>query len=818
MKCACKVLLICAAVPGLGHPAEETPPIGFDALLGFDALPLLADWPAYQDSSYHRQDINQDAGNFLRVESDGGQVLTDTDGPGVIYRLWSTGVVGTQMSGNTRLRFYFDGEEKPRLDLSIPELFGDKGSRWPFVPPLAVTFESGVGGGEGPCNLSYVPIPFARHLKIVGKNIMFYHVDYHRLPAGTKLESFSLELAEKNRAALEKAAAVLEAIPARPGGKPQTEKEFKDIVLPPGEARSIGVVGEGAIESIRVKPAEPSGKVLRGLVLEAAFEDEANVCVRVPVGDFFGSGCGDRRFKSLPAGMTDDGYYAYWPMPFRKLASVTLRNETKAPVKIERWSMGWSIRPQPSNAGYFHARYMENPDIPMREDYRILEVGSRGKFVGTNVTMQNARGAQGIFFLEGDEKIYVDGEKWPSRWLGTGTEDYFNGAYFWNAPGKAAMARPYGGLTFLDWGIGRVCAYRWHIPDFVSFTKSIRVDLEHGGVSDWPSHYMSVAYYYLEKPESQPALPYLADRLPRTPLPPAPRFLCCELAGTPEIAGRPMEKRTFHDLEAEYESGDTALLGKGREGDQVKIPLGVPGDEDFNMVLFLVGGPEFGDAAISIDGKAIGEARAGRPAFTPWTMTELGPLRLGGGKHDLVLGLKGLEGKAGAEIPVGLVAVQLKPHSRPVDRWSLVGNWPCPKERGWEKVWGPEESQDLSAVYKLPEGKEVRWREHTGEYVGLSGGDWVVAYGLSYILSPDDRSVACFIGKDDGLKVWVNGEAVFDQNTWSHGWPDQFFCTMKLRAGWNKVLVKCANQGGAWAFCLRPGDPDKKLKYARSPE
>ena len=75
------------------------------------------------------------------------------------------------------------------------------GSRWPFVPPLSVTFESGLGGGEGPCNLCYVPIPFAKHLKVTGRNIMFYHVDYHRLPAGTPVESFSLDLAERHRAA-----------------------------------------------------------------------------------------------------------------------------------------------------------------------------------------------------------------------------------------------------------------------------------------------------------------------------------------------------------------------------------------------------------------------------------------------------------------------------------------------------------------------------------------------------------------------------------------------------------------------------------------
>src|SRR5512140_2863660 len=176
------VMLLLGSTAAWCQP-PAAPPTGFEALLGFDALPLLADWPAYQDSSYSRQNKNQDAGNFLRVEPDGEQVLVDTDGPGVVYRLWSTGVVGMQMSEKCRLRFWFDGEAKPRLDLSIAEIFGAKGSRWPFVPPLSVTFESGVGGGEGPCNLSYVPIPFAKHLKITGRHIMFYHVDYHRLPA-----------------------------------------------------------------------------------------------------------------------------------------------------------------------------------------------------------------------------------------------------------------------------------------------------------------------------------------------------------------------------------------------------------------------------------------------------------------------------------------------------------------------------------------------------------------------------------------------------------------------------------------------------------
>jgi hypothetical protein len=800
--------------------AEELPPISFDALLGFDKLPLLADWPAYQDSSFSREDVNADAGNFLRVESNGDQVLTDTDGPGVIYRLWSTGVVGMQMSKECRLRFYFDWESEPRLDLSMSELFGDKGSRWPFVPPLSVTFESGVGGGEGPCNLSYVPIPFAKHLKIVGRNVMFYHVNYHKLPEGTPVESFSLELAEKHRAAIDGGAALWNQIPERPGAR-QFDKvqELKDIVLEPGAERKVEIRGEGWVGTIQLKLAEPSPRNLRGVVLEAAFEEEETVCVRVPIGDFFGSGCGDKRFKSLPAGMTDEGYYAHWPMPFRKEAILVLRNETRAPVKVERWMVGWFLGPQPSSAGYFHARYVENHDIPKDEDYHILEVAGRGKLVGANVTMQNARGAQGIFFLEGDEKIYVDGERYPSRWLGTGTEDYFNGAYFWNAPGKAAMARPLGGLTFLDWGIGRVCAYRWHIPDFVSFKKSLRLDLEHGGESEWPSHYMSVAYYYLEKPSAQPALPSLAARLPRTPLPPAPGYLCCELLEVKAGAGE-VRKRTFPELDPEYESTDTLTWWHGRAGAETKVLLDVPGEDAFKVVLFLSGGPDHGALQVALDSKPLGEVNARRPSFTPWFPSEFGPVRLTGGRHELGLKLTLAAGAGGGEgdLAAGLVAVQLKPGSRFIDQWSIIGNWPCPKDGGWEVVNEPEKSQDLSAAYRLPSGAEVRWREHEGDYVGLSGGDWVVAYGLTYIFSPGERQAGFFIAKDDGLKLWLNDEVIFDQYTWSHGTPDHFSARGRLKKGWNKLLVKCANHGGAWAFAVRPGDPDKTLKFARSPQ
>ena len=814
-------LVGCTAVGSAQDPA--TPRIGFEALLALDELPLLVDWPAFQDSSYSRENKNQDAGNFIRVEPNGEQVLMDAEGPGVVFRLWSTGVVGTQMSDKCRLRFWFDGEPQPRLDLSVAELFGGKGSQWPFVPPLSATFESGVGNGEGPCNLCYVPLPFSKHLKITGRNVMFYHVDYHRLPPGTPVESFTLAEAQKHRASLEKAAAQWSAIPARPGLANGETNGLRTFTLLPGKSRAIEFKSGGVLRELAAKLDHPSARMLRGLVLEAAFEDPKNVCVRAPLGDFFGTGAGEHLFKSLCCGMTERGYYAYWPMPFRKTAWVRVRNEAAEPIKFEFLRVVRGRELPPANAGYFHARYMETADIPMREDYHILSVQGRGKLVGCNVTMQNARKAQGIFFLEGDEKIYVDGEKWPSRWLGTGTEDYFNGAYFWNHDNKAAMARPLGGLTFLDWGIGRVCAYRWHFPDCVNFTRDLKLDLEHGGESDWPAHYSSVAYYYLGQPAAQPPLPSLAERLPRTALSPAPMFLCCELTGPVMLREKPLPKVSFHQLEPEFESDDGAFVASAKPGESLQARIDVPGEDEFKPVLVLCGGPGFASVRASIDGQVLGEVSAHRPEFTPWFETGLAPVRLARGTHRLSLEMlpdtadQSSARKRGAA-SVGLVALQLRPQSAFIDQWSVIGNWPCPKEGGWEKAWPPETNQDLNASYPLPNGQDTRWQQSQGGTVGLRGGDWLVAYGLSYLWSPDTRTVPLFIGKDDGLKIWVNEESVFDQNTWSHAVPDQFVAQAKLQAGWNKVLVKCANWNGGWAFMVRPGDPDHKLRFSRQPQ
>jgi hypothetical protein len=68
-------------------------------------------------------------------------------------------------------------------------------------------------------------------------------------------------------------------------------------------------------------------KILRELVLQIYWDGEKDPSVCVPLGDFFGTAPGVNKYKSLPLGMTDEGLYSYWYMPFAESAVVKVTND-----------------------------------------------------------------------------------------------------------------------------------------------------------------------------------------------------------------------------------------------------------------------------------------------------------------------------------------------------------------------------------------------------------------------------------------------------------------------------------------------------------
>jgi len=578
-------------------------------------------------------------------------------------------------------------------------------------------------------------------------------------------------------------------------------------------------------------------------VLQIQYDGSTANSVNVPVGDFFGAMAADLRYRSLPMGTTDDGNYCYFPLPYRQKIRIAVHNDTGGAARLFRSVSVEKVAVLPSSAGYFHAAYHQDKNPAMGKDYTILDVsGGRGKFVGCHLFMQGSIGTESISFLEGDEAIYVDDETtWPSRWVGTGTEDYFNGSYYWNGIQREDMDQSYGGITIRHDAMRRVCAYRWHITDFISFKRRIKVDIQHGPVSNFPSDYASVGYWYMDKPVAAPTLPTLAERVPRSELV-APVMMGCRFEGTFTSDGSPVEVRHLRTVDPEYW---TDVMPEGlapkrmqifcpakKIGETITGTLFVPGEDRYKMQIFLTVGPSYGKVLVIIDDRHyLGTLNAYNETFLPAKGFDVGTYHLTGGEHTLKFIMQGRYEMATA-MDFGLVAVHCSPTIAPtIRKWLVIGPWPCPEKGGWETVNPPEREQDPNAVYDVTvqrQGKPVEIKAKWHPIVLPPGGgvpshtyfgwdSWQCCYGLTYIWSPREQTAGAFIAKDDGIAMWVNDTQVLDNNTWSHYLGDQFIAACPLKQGWNKMLVKNCNWHGAWAFAIRLTDPKGELKFSNEP-
>src|SRR5690349_9419084 len=148
-----------------------------------------------QVSSYDRTGGNDDGFSgkysFIRQEP-AGLVIADLKGPGVVNRIW------TPTPTADTIKFYFDGERKPRIALPFIDLF--TGKQFPFLAPL-----SGNDAGGYYC---YLPIPYERSLKIIytGKTMRFHQTQFRTLRKEDNVKSFSFEMVRSHNDVLENVA------------------------------------------------------------------------------------------------------------------------------------------------------------------------------------------------------------------------------------------------------------------------------------------------------------------------------------------------------------------------------------------------------------------------------------------------------------------------------------------------------------------------------------------------------------------------------------------------------------------------------------
>lgn len=252
----------------------------------------------------------------------------------------------------------------------------------------------------------------------------------------------------------------------------------------------------------------------RSLVLRMFWEGEDAPSVEVPLGDFFCNGwCRPANVNSLPVAVNPrGGMNSYWPMPFRSRAKITLQNLAEEPVTVY-FQITYEQAPIPENAATFHALWRRsNP--PKGALHTILDgVSGKGQYVGTYLAYQPANNG---WWGEGETKFYLDGDTRFPTICGTGTEDYFGGAWNWEQP-----EGEYGTYSTAFLGMHQIIRsdglyavgqrfgmYRWHVMDPIRFERELRVTIQCLG---WRSggRYLpltgdmaTVAYWYQAEPHA----------------------------------------------------------------------------------------------------------------------------------------------------------------------------------------------------------------------------------------------------------------------------------------------------------------------------
>jgi Protein of unknown function (DUF2961) len=251
-----------------------------------------------------------------------------------------------------------------------------------------------------------------------------------------------------------------------------------------GETTTLAdIVGPGAIQHfwMTVHPTH-----WRQLVLRCYWDDEQSPSVEVPLGDFFCNGWGVRcNVNSLPIAVNPaGGMNSYWEMPFRDHARITIENLSPDPVSGFFYQIDYALTEVGADRAYFHAQWRRSNPLPSQEVHTLLDdVRGKGQYVGTYI----AWGANNTgWWGEGEIKFYLDGDAPGATICGTGTEDYFGGAWGFEQPEGAygVYSTPFLGMPQVIVPDGffksqqRFGLYRWHVMDPIRFHEDLRVTIQ----------------------------------------------------------------------------------------------------------------------------------------------------------------------------------------------------------------------------------------------------------------------------------------------------------------------------------------------------
>jgi hypothetical protein len=494
--------------------SQET--ITYDKLLeemvNFDRLASKPDhsYKSIQFSSYDRRSISPNKEGWF-ANSDGfgrepipgfEQILKEPDEngigeylicdvkkPGAILRLWTA-----RINGNVRV--YLDEMESPFYEGSAEDFF--------WRTPEVLVGEKIQETLLRQFDAVYFPIPFSKRLRIewIGNlnELHFYHVGLRVYGSNINVETFSEQSFLRHA---EKFENVIERLKNYQMGNEQNI-QFENEVIP---ATQKIVIWEsesmGAIESLFIRTeASDIENALRKCILNIYFDSSPTPQVQAPLGDFFGAAPGINPFNSMAFSVHNDGtMISRFLMPFKQNAKIEIENNSQMAINLSSKIQTKNYLWQDGVSMHFRARWRMKHEVTASNrtiiDYPYLLAIGEGRLVGAATYIYNPSNvptSNGNWWGEGDEKIFVDGETFPS-FFGTGSEDYYN--YSWSS--ARIFSFPYCGQPRNDGpgNRGYAANFRWHILDDIPFNQNIAfyMELYHHGVVPQFS-YGSIIYYY----------------------------------------------------------------------------------------------------------------------------------------------------------------------------------------------------------------------------------------------------------------------------------------------------------------------------------
>jgi hypothetical protein len=501
---------------------------GWSALQDWAGLPTFAESTSLLFSTHEREGKtfslidpgNKDFNSFLAVCGDrptlldqqndasvvcapgqSGYLVSADDGPGYVSRiLLARGVSDPSSSILTnvrptaeRIRIYIDGQSTPIVD--------GFWSDWANAqsPPFDAPLSGWTSGGT----ISYLPLSYSSQLRVVvdelaSSPVLYYvQVNTHRVQNTQPSRIESLASAD--------ARTELNAMLAR-AREAGTTWFDDEVTLDGSGARTIWTRDNaGTLQRIELTlDATSAQAIMTETTLRLSWDDGAPA-IDLPLALLFGTGHVLAPFSTLPLTVTVEPSAVRLsfslPMPFAKSARLELVHDTTT-ARTVKLRLGGSDALPRADWGRLHAALSKHSAPQPGERFRVASLSGRGKYVGT---LLYARGqtdasrsvpADELGFLEGDERLEIDDRV---AGLGTGTDNYFNGGfYFRDGLFNSLFAAVSQLTTQRSDGTSEATLLRWNIlGDALNFQRQLDLSFEFG--ADRPAtvrDYAAVSYYY----------------------------------------------------------------------------------------------------------------------------------------------------------------------------------------------------------------------------------------------------------------------------------------------------------------------------------